>query len=245
MQNWDHLLVRHTPSHTTHPHTLYTPSHTLHTLTHPHTLHTLTHYTHHTPSHTTHPHTLHTLTHTTPSHTTHPHTQHIFAHLHLTPREGHGADISRLREWAVNEWGKYYCQTLVFSSCFTPEINALFNNYCYSILLCVWVCARGRCVGGVVSVGGCWCTLFFVLVRVSRMSTLACWYCIYCVVLHSTLWDHAGRVRVGEGPGDGCVSQVVVQAPQVFHRVQCLSHRELPEARLNYFVEKVSTSVVL
>ncbi|XP_064403011.1 U3 small nucleolar RNA-associated protein 25 homolog isoform X2 [Halichondria panicea] len=110
------------------------------------------------------------------------HLLHIFAHLHLTPREAHGADISRLREWAVNEWGKYYRQTLVFSSFFTPEINALFNNYCH---------------------------------------------------------NYAGRVRVGEGPGDGCVSQVVVQAPQVFHRVHCLSHKELPEARLTYFVEKI------
>ncbi len=75
------------------------------------------------------------------------------------------------------------------------------------------------------------------------VSMLSC----HLVLLSFTclLSDYAGCVRVGEGPGDGCVSQVVVQAPQVFHRVHCLSHKELPEARLTYFVEKVSTGVVL
>ena len=52
--------------------------------------------------------------------------------------------------------------------------------------------------------------------------------------------DYAGRVRVGELAQDGCISQVIVQTPQVFHRVPCVSYKQLPEARLSYFVEKVS-----
>lgn len=30
--------------------------------------------------------------------------QHLFEHLHLQPREAHGADFSRVRMWALNGW---------------------------------------------------------------------------------------------------------------------------------------------
>jgi U3 small nucleolar RNA-associated protein 25 len=38
------------------------------------------------------------------------HVVHIWDHLHLQPRESHGADFSRLRPWALA--GNYYCHNI-------------------------------------------------------------------------------------------------------------------------------------
>ncbi|XP_056021491.1 U3 small nucleolar RNA-associated protein 25 homolog [Ostrea edulis] len=54
----------------------------------------------------------------------------LMAHLHLQPREAHGADFSRVRMWTLNGWSKYYRQTVIFSSLSTPELNALHNRHC-------------------------------------------------------------------------------------------------------------------
>ncbi|XP_065832625.1 U3 small nucleolar RNA-associated protein 25 homolog [Oscarella lobularis] len=53
----------------------------------------------------------------------------IFQHLHLMPRNAHGCDISRLRTWHVNEWSRFYRQTVLFSSFLSPEINSLYNKH--------------------------------------------------------------------------------------------------------------------
>ena len=50
-------------------------------------------------------------------------------YLNRTPKSTHDTDISRVRMWAVNEWSKYYRQSLMFSSFPTPEINGIFNKY--------------------------------------------------------------------------------------------------------------------
>lgn len=57
------------------------------------------------------------------------HVMHLFSHLHLQPKDGHGVDFSRVREWALNGRGKYYCQYLLFSAVQTPEINSLVSSY--------------------------------------------------------------------------------------------------------------------
>ncbi|XP_033647113.1 digestive organ expansion factor homolog isoform X2 [Asterias rubens] len=58
------------------------------------------------------------------------HIIHLMEYLHLQPRDSHGVDFSRLREWTLNGWSKYYRQTLILSSVTTPEINSLFNKHC-------------------------------------------------------------------------------------------------------------------
>ena len=65
--------------------------------------------------------------------------QHLFSHLHLQPKDGHGVDFSRVREWALNGRGKYYCQYLLFSAVQTPEINSLVSSYFHSILITIHV----------------------------------------------------------------------------------------------------------
>ena len=51
--------------------------------------------------------------------------------------------------------------------------------------------------------------------------------------------DYAGKVKVCELRYPGSVAKVALQLPQTFHRVQCESHLQLPQARWTYFIEKV------
>lgn len=58
------------------------------------------------------------------------HLLHIWDHLHLQPKESHGTDFSRVRQWAVNGWAKHYRQTIVFSSSSLIEFSSLLNKRC-------------------------------------------------------------------------------------------------------------------
>lgn len=68
------------------------------------------------------------------------HLTHVLAHLHLQPRDSHGTDFSRIRNWTLNGWSKYYRQTLLFSSGALPEINSIFNKRCFNYAGAVKVC---------------------------------------------------------------------------------------------------------
>ena len=51
---------------------------------------------------------------------------------HLQPRDMHGTDIRRVRGWALDQLGKFYCQLVVCSQIMTPEIHALFHSHATS-----------------------------------------------------------------------------------------------------------------
>ena len=107
-------------------------------------------------------------------------------HLHLQPKKSHDVDFSRVRNWLLDGYARFYRQTLVFSRIPAPPINSVFNKYCHNF--------AGKCQ--------------IDLVKSSKYQT-------------------------------GSICQIGFQLAQMFHRIECDSPIDLPEARFNFFIEKV------
>ncbi|XP_061481301.1 U3 small nucleolar RNA-associated protein 25 homolog isoform X2 [Rhineura floridana] len=60
------------------------------------------------------------------------HVLHLINHINLLPLESHGVDFSRVRMFSLNNWSKYYRQTLLFSALQDPQINSIFNKHCFN-----------------------------------------------------------------------------------------------------------------
>lgn len=58
------------------------------------------------------------------------HVLHMMNHIHLQPKEAHGTDLQRVRNWSISGLSKYYRQTLMFSSCKLPNLIAILKNRC-------------------------------------------------------------------------------------------------------------------
>lgn len=61
------------------------------------------------------------------------HVEHIFKHLNLIPKESHGCDFGRVRNWYLDQNAPFLRQNLIFSSFLTPSLNALWNTQLRSI----------------------------------------------------------------------------------------------------------------
>ncbi|MGH0186094.1 UNVERIFIED_CONTAM: hypothetical protein FKN15_019980 [Acipenser sinensis] len=102
-------------------------------------------------------------------------------HLNLQPLDSHGVDFSRVRMWNLNNWSRYYRQTLLFSAIQDPQINAIHSKHC-------------------------------------------------C--------NYRGQVAVKNLPKTGSISQVLVQLPHIFQRLEADSFMD-QDARFQFFVDKV------
>lgn len=58
------------------------------------------------------------------------HVLHIMNHIHLQPKEAHGTDLQRVRNWSINGLSKHYRQTMLFSTYKLPNLMAIFKNRC-------------------------------------------------------------------------------------------------------------------
>ncbi|XP_055274986.1 U3 small nucleolar RNA-associated protein 25 homolog [Moschus berezovskii] len=110
------------------------------------------------------------------------HVLHLMNHMNLLPLDSHGVDFSRVRMWSLNNWSKYYRQTLLFGALQDAQINSVFNKYCVNV---------------------------------------------------------QGQVAVRNVPMTGSISQVLVQLPHVFQRMEAESLASVIDARFNFFVNKI------
>ncbi|MCJ8731054.1 hypothetical protein PDJAM_G00191630 [Pangasius djambal] len=60
------------------------------------------------------------------------HVLHVMKHMNLQPLDSHGVDFSRVRMWNLNNWARFYRQTLVFSSIHEPQINNILTKHCHN-----------------------------------------------------------------------------------------------------------------
>ncbi|XP_067149218.1 U3 small nucleolar RNA-associated protein 25 homolog isoform X3 [Apteryx mantelli] len=60
--------------------------------------------------------------------------KHLMKHMNLLPLDSHGVDFSRVRMLNLNNWSKYYRQTLLFSALQDPQINSIFNKHCFNYM---------------------------------------------------------------------------------------------------------------
>ncbi|NWW06548.1 DIEXF factor, partial [Oreocharis arfaki] len=60
------------------------------------------------------------------------HVLHLMKSINLLPLDSHGVDFSRVRMLNLNNWSKYYRQTLLFSALQDPQINSVFNKHCFN-----------------------------------------------------------------------------------------------------------------
>ncbi|KAJ4222623.1 rRNA-binding ribosome biosynthesis protein utp25 [Fusarium solani] len=60
------------------------------------------------------------------------HIEFIFEHLNLQPKDAHGCDFSRVRNWYLEDWAKYFRQTVLLSAFNTPELSELLRLHCHN-----------------------------------------------------------------------------------------------------------------
>uniref|UniRef100_A0AAG5DPC0 U3 small nucleolar RNA-associated protein 25 homolog n=1 Tax=Anopheles atroparvus TaxID=41427 RepID=A0AAG5DPC0_ANOAO len=56
------------------------------------------------------------------------HVLHVMEHLHHQPQSAEHTEFSRVREWFLNGWSKFYRQTILLSAMELPEFRWLFNK---------------------------------------------------------------------------------------------------------------------
>ncbi|XP_050080847.1 U3 small nucleolar RNA-associated protein 25 homolog [Anopheles maculipalpis] len=70
------------------------------------------------------------------------HILHIMDHLHHQPKSTEYTEFSRVREWCLNGWSKFYRQTVLLSAFELPEFRWLYNKHFHNYRGKVRTCHR-------------------------------------------------------------------------------------------------------
>lgn len=61
------------------------------------------------------------------------HVDYVFSQLNLLPKESHGCDFARARNWYLDGKAKYLRQTVILSDYLTPSISSLASTYLHNV----------------------------------------------------------------------------------------------------------------
>ncbi|KAM9777992.1 U3 small nucleolar RNA-associated protein 25 homolog [Neosynchiropus ocellatus] len=157
------------------------------------------------------------------------HVLHVMKHLNLQPLDSHGVDFSRVRMWNLNNWGRHYRQTLVFSSVQDPQIHGILTKHCANY--------RGQVCTKNVPQTGSICQVMVQLPHVFQM-------------FHSdSFMDHDARFRffvdkVLPQYQDSAMSHTLVYVPSYFDYVRLRNHLRRRGASFTSLCEYSSRSEV-
>ncbi|XP_053663014.1 U3 small nucleolar RNA-associated protein 25 homolog [Anopheles marshallii] len=70
------------------------------------------------------------------------HVLHVLEHLHHQPKSTEYTEFSRVREWCLNGWSKFYRQTVLLSAFELPEFRWLYNKHFHNYRGKVRSCKR-------------------------------------------------------------------------------------------------------
>uniref|UniRef100_A0A182RVT0 U3 small nucleolar RNA-associated protein 25 homolog n=1 Tax=Anopheles funestus TaxID=62324 RepID=A0A182RVT0_ANOFN len=70
------------------------------------------------------------------------HVLHVMEHLHHQPKTTEYTEFSRVREWCLNGWSKFYRQTVLLSAFELPEFRLLYNKHFHNYRGKVRSCKR-------------------------------------------------------------------------------------------------------
>uniref|UniRef100_A0A182MJ98 U3 small nucleolar RNA-associated protein 25 homolog n=1 Tax=Anopheles culicifacies TaxID=139723 RepID=A0A182MJ98_9DIPT len=60
------------------------------------------------------------------------HVLHLMEHLHHQPKSTEYTEFSRVREWCLTGWSKFYRQTVFLTAFELPEFRLLYNKHCHN-----------------------------------------------------------------------------------------------------------------
>ncbi|KAJ7991039.1 hypothetical protein DPEC_G00293110 [Dallia pectoralis] len=157
------------------------------------------------------------------------HLLHVMKHLNLQPLDAHGVNFSRVRVLNLNNWAKYYRQTLIFSAIQDPQINNIISKHCFNY--------RGQVATKNMPVTGSICQVLVQLPHVFQM------------INSSSIMDQDARFqmfvdKVLPQYRDSVMSHTLIYVPSYFDYVRLRNYMKKEEINFSSMCEYSTKSEV-